>query len=489
MKILGLNIPIYFGKPKRVLEVSPDKQKIVSEIPHGRSSIFGVSPDFISSLENGLVFVTQPWDSRIISLIRRLSWTNPDVGIALNDLVQLTNTGHKIYFDKTVPPEQVDKMRMHLENKMKTWGDGVAGSEGLINKLIAQIYISGAISGEWVPDPDLQGINNCILINPENITWAYNPTTSRYEPYQKVSDQILTRGKYVDKIKLNQITYKYFGLHGDTNEPYGIPPFLTALEALVTQKDMLTNVSYIVKQIGLLGFFEALLEKPAQQANESENAYKSRLEQLLTTTKNNIQDGLIDGTIVGYDEDHEFNFHSTTKNLNGIGEIFNTNEIQVANGLKYNPTFMGVNTKTEAALTIVFTKMLAQLKNIQRLIKAFLEYGYVLELQLAGYNFNYLRVEFKPSTITDDLKMQQGQEIKIRNYSALYAAGIISQETFADEMGFEAPDKPEPRVPLVAPETGEDAAKKKDRKKDKQDSDTRTRKKRKEQPKDAKPRT
>lgn len=492
MKIFGLDLRSPFApQAKPSIQKPKDKGKVVADLPSagGRSSHFAITSDFLQSFEGGIDFVIPPWDRRIISIIRRLYWLNPDVGVAVNDLVQLTNTGHKVIFDKTVSPEQVDKMRIHLQNSSKNWGDGLAGVEGLVNKLIAQVYISGAISGEWVPHNDLTGINTCILINPEDIRFGYNSSKLRYEPYQVLYDGNLKYNPGKDKVKLNPLTYKYFGLMGDTNEPYGIPPFITALNAIATQGDMLSNIRYIVKQIGLLGFFEALLEKPLQQANESETAYKARLESLLTKTKQNIEGGLIDGTIVGYNEDHEFEFHSTTKNITGLSDLYNLNETQIANGLKYSPTFMGVNTKTEAALTIIFTKMLSQLKNVQRLVKAFLEYGYALDLRLAGYSFNYLRVDFSPSTITDDLKLQQAEEIKIRNLRVLYADGIISQDTYADSLGYEAPDKKEPRVPIDPEKTQGDAVKKKERKKDKVKDAGSTRRKRKEQPKDPKPRS
>jgi len=47
--------------------------------------------------------------------------------------------------------------------------------------------------------------------------------------------------------------------------------------------------------------------------------------------------------------------------------------------------------------------------------------------------------------LTDELKFQQAQEIKLRNLIALFQQGIIGQEQFADESGFESPDQPEPR--------------------------------------------
>src|SRR5690606_11990150 len=93
---------------------------------------------------------------------------------------------------------------------------------------------------------------------------------------------------------------------------------------------------------------------------------------------------------------------------------------KLATALKTHPTFMGFTEGGSEEMGIVFTKMLAQLKNIHKSLSYVLEHGYRMELLLAGFDPKGLRVEFNPSTITDELKFQQAQEIKIRNLQALY---------------------------------------------------------------------
>lgn len=235
----------------------------------------------------------------------------------------------------------------------------------------------------------------------------------------------------------------------------------------------------MMKQVGLLGFFEALMEKPPMTDGENETQYITRLKTFLDNAKKEIIDGMSEGVIVGYKEDHEFRFNSTTKDLKGVGELYDQNERSVANGLKFAPEFLGVGNKgTETGINIVFTKMLSQLTNIQSIIAANLKFGYNLELRLAGFKFENLRVEFEPSTITDDLKYQQAQEIKIRNVIAKYGQGIISQQQSADELGYDKPDSEEPRV---LPDKQAELDQK--REKDKDASDRKSREKDKPQPK------
>lgn len=422
-----------------------------------------------------------------IPKLRTLSKSNENVGSVYNDLIQLTNTGHQIKFDQNISPDLADRMKKHLESKRDSWGSGVHGIDGLINKWIGQVWISGALSNEWVPQRDLRGVQNSVLVNPENILFKYNGTTTFYEPYQRVKNMIGMTNGIDNTIKLNTETYFYAGILGDTDAPYGIPPFITALEALSTQKNMKKNINFILKQMGLLGYLEVLLDKPAQEAGESEKAYMLRLNKLLETSKKNVTEGFMDGIVTGYRDDHEFNFHSTTKQLAGVSELYNQNEVGMANGLKTSASFLGQKSGgTETNMGIVFTKMLSQLKNVQMILSFNLKKGYLLELRLAGFNIKSsdIKVEFKPSTITDDLKLWQTREIKQRTTKALLIDGVIGFDTYAEENGYNKPFG-KPLIPIKEQQgTGAKGAgeKKSDRNEVKKKSDRKGRDKVKDQP-------
>jgi len=90
--------------------------------------------------------------------------------------------------------------------------------------------------------------------------------------------------------------------------------------------------------------------------------------------------------------------------------------------------------------------MISQLRNSQDIVAEQLEFGYKFALTLGGFKFKRLHVEFNKSTLTDELKYQQAQEIKIRNLNALYDQGQISQDQYADDMNLIKPDQQEPRI-------------------------------------------
>jgi hypothetical protein len=467
--------PLSWGKKQLVETPTPVNKSVV--VP-GRSSrpTFGV--DTFVDVRSRVTFITPGYISEYIPIIRKLSWINPDLGLAVNDMVQLTNTGHRVKFDPEVTPEQQKAMRRHLELKQDEWGDGVAGMTGLVNKMISQIWIAGALSNEWVVANSKTGIDHLAFVNPETIRFQWNKKKLRFFPYQK---QDSNTGSVIGEkyVKLNTNTYKYYGLNGDTDIPYGVPPYLTAMNALTTQGEMDKNFRFIMKQIGLLGWTQLLMEKPGQKEGENDTQYAARLVRILGEAKDNIIDGIQEGVVVGYSEDHEFEFQSTTKNLSGVSDIYDLNEVQVANGLKMAAEFIGVgNAGSETGVNIIFTKMLSQLQNVQKLVAANLKHGYSLELRLAGYNFKSLYVEFNPSTITDELKFQQAMEYKVRNIFNKYMAGVISMQQMADELGYDKPDASEPRGPLDGSGLGDDERQDQNNK-----SDKKTRDKAKSQPK------
>ena len=198
---------------------------------------------------------------------------------------------------------------------------------------------------------------------------------------------------------------------------------------------------------GLIGFLEALVEKPAQKGGESGKAYTSRLVNYLRQMKRNVREGMKDGVVVGFKDDHEFKLNSTTKELGNLNTPWTINQQSVANGLGINGSIIGVNQAAgEGAAGTALSKMISQLKNLQNMISYGLNRIYSLELLLAGFNNKGIIITWGPSTVTDDVKIQQALQYKIQNLNSLFRDGIISQYQYAWEMGYLSPDQSEPRV-------------------------------------------
>ena len=215
------------------------------------------------------------------------------------------------------------------------------------------------------------------------------------------------------------------------------------------------------------------MEKPARKASESDEAYANRLTSQLRALKTNLREGMKDGIVTGYIDDHEFKLNSTTASMQNMDVPWKMNEQSVANGLGVASSLIGVQANTtEGGAGIMLSKMISQLRNIQTIVKYVLEFIYSLELRLAGFNNKGIEVTFGTSTISDEIKVQQAQEYKIKNVQAKYNMGIISQEQAAWELGYTRPDKKEPRVTEDDPAI-ETPDRKREADKDKSDRKTR----------------
>lgn len=466
----------YKDKPK-----SDPNPRTTAPIPPGRVSVSNDTTDMLSVLKGEADFVTPSFRTEIIPLIRSLYKVNPDVGIAVQDMFKLGNTKHFIEFPHNTPEEAL-KMRKHLRDVSKTWSNYTAGIFGLVNKMFVQMLVSGAMSMEAVPKKDLSGIESIIFIKPEDIVFQRDQN-GKYRPYQL--NKTWNHGKSERLIELNLNTYIYLSMFNDTDEPYGIPTFMAALDSLKTQSDMKINTKHIMELVGMMGFLEAKMAKPDILPNENPKAYEARLNRMLRELKVNTREGLKDGTVAGFIDDHEFKLNSTTKDMGNLDKPWNMNQQSVANGLGISGSLIGVSNdnKTEGGTSIMFSKMISQLANLQEFAVYALEFIYSLELRLAGLPNKGCKVRFFTSTINDEVKIQQGKEYKIRNLNSLYAAGIISQDQYAFEMGYEKPNEKEPRVPLNELEDGDDGAKKQKREADKDKSDRSQRDKSKTVPK------
>lgn len=454
--------------------------------PGGRSTEAPQQSSMINMFDKDKTLVEPGYQYEVIPLIRKLALSNQSVSQALQDIVNLANTGHKVTFDPGVKQDQVVAMREHLDTVIPNWHYGISGVDALVNKLFEQAMISGAVVTEMVPSINLTHIRRLHMPLPETIRFKYNKRTTTYEPYQVTKDPLKTKDPADGLTPLNINTFRYFAINGNTEIPYANPPYLPAIPPLHDQKEMLDNIKWIIQQMGVWGFLEVIVEYPEQNDGESDEKYINRCQAHIQASKERILSSMKDGIVVGGrdaekdDPEHEFEFHSLAKSANGLSEPFGINELLVHQGLKHHPALSGKGSQgAQAFVTVIFTKLISELKNIQSAVKKVLEHTYELELRLRGYQFKKLQVIFNPSTIQDDLKFQQAIEIKIRNYRQLRMDGIISQDKYADALGYDKPHQQEPVVPFMPEKsTGDpnlDAEKKRVREKSKDASDRRVR--------------
>lgn len=443
---------VYYPRIKKELAAIPTDIETKS-LPVGRVSVDNVTfgelmREFVSEMGSvGKIFPLEYLDA-----MQNISLVNPDVAQMIDNLVQLGNTGHKVMIETDSERVRED-ITAEINQFSMTVFSRFGGVDGFVNSALAQIARGGAVSAEWIVNDSMTGIEQLVFVPLKEIRFFYDANASEYQPYQKTTD--LSKGDN-GYIPLNVATYQYCAMQLLDNSPYAVPPILSAMESIVIQRDIIKNLRFISKKMGLLGFVNFLIKAPKQIAGEKTDDYINRCQQFLDDQAERLKYNYRDGIAVGFMDSFTVEHHSITGDASGAKELFEMNEQQVFSGLKADPALHGrTYSTTETYAGVVYEKMLSIIGNYQRTVKAILEYGYKLHLALKGFEYDGLWIEFEPSKSLSSERDEGTYATKLANLKSLYDQGIIDQNQFAQEAGYDAPAEATPRntsLEIVTPD-------------------------------------
>jgi len=392
----------------------------LAELPKTRVSI---QPEKIFSpktLDVKYRFVNPKYPRDWLNTIAQAVVANPILSQVHNLVINLANTGHIVQ----VEGKDAEKAKAELEELAF-----LLNTDHLVNQLIAQINISGAISAEVVVAENLQGIKKVVFVPAYTVYFVYNEKTDEYEPYQWVGT--------MNPIKLNPMTYKYLPLLTLEDSPYAIPPFLASLSIVEVVESMITELKGLAQKIGLIGFLDVKFPPLAKAPNETETEYQERALKWLENIAQQVVENMSKGVFLHYDGT-EAEFKEISPNAGGIREIIDLAEKWLIEGAKSQPAILGFSTGyTETWATVALHVFSAQLGNIQRLVKRFLEFVYRLHLMLKGFDIDDVNIIFNP---LPDFEPQKKAEARLREahrIATLLQAGVIDVETAKKELGYE----------------------------------------------------
>src|SRR3989338_6260748 len=422
-------------------------------LPVGRVSVDNVTfgelmREFMSEMSSvGKIFPLE-----YLEAMQNISLVNPDVAQMIDNLVQLGNTGHKVMIETGS-----DRVRKDITDELNQFGMTVfsrfGGIDGFVNSALAKIARGGAVSVEWVGNDSMSGIDQFVFVPLKDIRFFYSTTDSNYLPYQKTSELSAGKNGY---IPLNVATYQYCAMQLLDNSPYAVPPILSAMESIIIQRDIIKNLRFVSKKMRLLGFVNFLIKAPKQIAGEKTDEYINRCQQFLDDQADRLKHNYRDGIAVGFMDSFTVEHHSITGDASGAKELFEMNEQQVFSGLKADPALHGrTYSTTETYAGVVYEKMLSIIGDYQRTVKAVFEYGYKLHLALKGFEYDCLWIEFEPSKSLSSERDEGTYATKLANLKTLYDQGIIDQNQFAQEAGYDQPVEAGPRTILSSTVTPE----------------------------------
>jgi len=402
------------------------KDKAIIPIPRKRISSDEVVTysSLLNTANSRLNIIDPKVPTAFLDIIEKLCVSNPDFSQTLSNIIKLGNTGHEITI--TASRENVINAATERLNKLAA----TINTDQLVNKLLRQMAVSGALSIEWVAKPDLSGIEKVVLVPVKTIRFKYDRKDDVYKANQYIQNKN-------DYIELNETTYAYSAMETSDNSPYGIPPFLAALGNAVIQLFMMENMKFIIKKLGLLGFISVAIEAPSQAPGETDAAYQNRLSSYLNEFATNFATNYRDGVAAHFDN-MQIGHHNIAGDARGAKEILQMNEEQVASGLKTDPALLGRSySTTETYAGVVYAIMIKQVENYQMLIKRAIEKGYRLDLLLNGILMDDVSVHFNPNDALKPHEEAEAEAIRTDTVISKMDAGIISPDDAARELGYE----------------------------------------------------
>lgn len=436
-------------------------QGIQTSRPPGNGSAF---PEFTMGGQLAGVFQSYaplgyllPWQT--LDYIELLSTYNPDFSQAVDNIRTLANSGHNL-FVKAGSELQTRRTHDFLDDKARVINERGGGIDGLIDQLLDQAAVYGAMCGEWVTDDSLTDVVSFTVVNPKHVRFFWDNDADDWMPYQKVNviqqEEAEKRGQKVKTgcVELNPLTFHYYNFDSQPGSPYGTPPFLAALANIAIQRDMINNMSQIVKKVGLLGIIDLVIKSLPPKPGENDDAYQARAGAYLQSYVGVVEEMVRDGGIIHFD-DVEASTYNITGNAAGATNIFKQNEELIFSGLKSMPSVQGRSySTTETYAGVAYDIIIRNTHKYQRAVKRMIESGYWLMASLAGYTPSAIEVQFLPNKSLHRLQDAQAQRLEIFNSILLWAMGFINQTQAAQQLGYQSPEtayETPPESPLLGP--------------------------------------
>lgn len=386
-----------------------------SSLPVGRQSI---------EQTNSIGNINTPLQSCFVLdwlyVLQSYSIFNADVSLAVDNIVNLANTEFQVTFGNVSSLQQkiMDKTISELNRKLRV--------SSLINSLIRQMAVNGALSAEIVIQGNLNGIDDVVLINPADIRFFYD--NGKFHPYQYIF------GKH---IKLNSLTYSYIPLVQDNNNPYGIPPMLSALEGIGIERNLIKSFQKIAEKFGLFGFLEVLLTAPPRKHAETDEQYYRRCEDYIERVRPQVEKNISNGYVIGYKNSHEFKLTGGNTDASNAKEMMMLNDIVKMAGLKQDPNLLGrQQSRAETFGRVLLTIFTAKITTYQDIVAEFIKRIYETELLLKGFESFEVWVTFKKPVLVDEKLSQEAKKIQIENLEKLVSLGIITLEDMKRELNY-----------------------------------------------------
>src|ERR1043165_9849462 len=387
-----------------------------SELPDdGRSSVetTGTLAGRIQDSMGIFGTVSPVIDFEMLRCLKMLWLTNPDLSQYVANIVHLGNSGHQIVIDAPASTTAEAALTRINEAAARIY-QNCAGVDGLINAFLAQVAWSGALSSEDVVNFAQRRVEQVVIVPVEQLRFRF--IAGQFVPFQHPNSFIGFAQSALGGIQLNSETYRYYAVQTIENSPYAKPPASAAVGAITgPQTDMLDNIKWIARKLGILGLVSVACTPPPKQANEDQSAYNARAQKYLASVRKRLEANFNKGLLVHF-RDQQTQHSNVASDARGAKDVWQINEEQVMSGLAMQPAFFGrTDSTTETYANVVYQLLLAPVGNIQRLAKRRQEATYRLDCRLGGLAIDSVSVQFNKAYARDPKSDAEAQQINQAN--------------------------------------------------------------------------
>jgi hypothetical protein len=386
---------------------------------------------------------------------------NADFSQAVDNVKNLANPGFNIVVNAK-SELKAKKYRDRLNLAERSIKPTHGGLHGIVNGLVRQGAVYGAMCGEWILSADLSDVVDFVFVNPKNIRFFWDKDKQIWQPYQYVdlvmAEEAKSRGLVVKNgncVELNTNTFYYYNVFGYNNNPYGIPPFLASLEPIGIQRELINNLKSITKKMGMLGIIEVVIERLPKEPEETFSQYLERCKNFLSNYQGLIQNMVNEGGIVHYDDSEVKNL-SIAEKAEGAEKLFTLNEEQVFSGLHSVPSVQGRSySTTETYASVSYEILLRSIGDFTAGAKYIIERGCWLMDKVWGIGVSSIEMQFCENKALNLLQKAQAEAISVNTDLVLWRNKILNQTQVAQRHNLDAPmehlDEPVESKPMESP--------------------------------------
>ena len=423
----------------------------VRELPTRRKSK-DVAP--VSFDINGEVEVKPLVSFEIMRYMTELSVMNPDVSQATKNIMGVSNTTYllEIEYEQDFSDERKMELRKEINKELKIFKRQMypnGNHRTFIDDCARQVVATGSICVEWVPKPDLSGIQKAVIVPTYTLRW-FKSKRGALTLKQSLPFTLSNVRNFKSNVRLNPLNTVYVAFNRVEGNPYGVPEYMAVVEPLETQSNMMKGIQKYSSKINPLGFTTIRFKKPTKDNKETQAQYIARLHHLLDTNSELYKDGLENGLAVGFMDEFQVEHQPTLEGGNNVAAVHQVNEEQVFSALNQDPALGGrTYSTTETYAGVVYDKFLSGAETKQVGLSDVVGRGFTLHLQLKGFPVKSVYPIFTKAKSLTQKTDAESKFIAQKFNHGLYSDGIISQDVYAGNMGYDDPDMLEPRFPYV----------------------------------------